>query len=277
MKHIPFSVAMSVYKNDEAIFFDRALQSITEEQTLMPNEIVLVVDGEVNVSIDEVIEKYLGKYPDIIKVVRLENNVGLGNALRNAIENCSYMIIARMDSDDVAAKTRFEEQLAFFEADETLDIVGGNISEFIGNEENIVSYRVVPSSHEDICEYLKKRCPFNHQTVMYKKTAVIEAGGYLDLFWNEDYYLWIRMFQHGAKMANSDSVFVNMRTGEGMYRRRGGKKYFTSEKFLQDYMLKCGIINRVTYLSNLIKRWIVQILLPNRLRGFVFKTFARRK
>ena len=56
--HVPFSVAMSVYKSDNPNFFDRALSSITDEQTIIPNEIVLVVDGPVNDEINAVIDKY---------------------------------------------------------------------------------------------------------------------------------------------------------------------------------------------------------------------------
>ena len=114
-------------------------------------------------------------------------------------------------------------------------------------------------------------------SVMYKKSSVYLAGGYMDLFWNEDYYLWIRMALQGAVMANTGTVLVNVRTGSDMYKRRGGKKYFQSEKFLQKYMLNHAMINRITYIENMLKRWIIQRLLPNSLRGVVFRTLARKK
>lgn len=271
MENTPFSVAISVYKNDNPAHFDRALQSITDEQTVQPAEIVLVVDGPVPDGLEAVIDKYAAA----LKVVRLPQNGGLGNALRVALENCSHELVARMDSDDVAVPTRFEQQLAFFAANEAVDIVGGDISEFVGEEQNIVAHRRVPATDREIKEYLKTRCPFNHVSVMYKKSAVDAAGGYLDLFWNEDYYLWIRMAEQGAVMANTGTVLVNVRTGADMYRRRGGKAYYRSEKFLQEYMRQRGMITQGVYLSNLLKRFIVQRLLPNSLRGVVFKLFAR--
>lgn len=269
-----FSVAMSVYKNDNATFFDKALESITEGQTLKPTEIVLVVDGFIDDGLNAVIEKYSKKY-DIFNIIRLPENLGLGNALKIAVENSKNELIARMDSDDIAVSTRFEEQLNCFKNDNSLDIVGGNISEFIGDENNIVAYRRVPISDSDIKQYLRIRCPFNHMTVMYKKSAVQKSGGYLDLFWNEDYYLWIRMFLNNAKFANTGTTLVNVRTGSDMYARRGGKRYFKSEIYLQNFMLKNKIINIFTYFTNIIKRFIVQLVLPNSVRGMVFRTFAR--
>lgn len=274
--HVPFSVAMSVYKSDNPDFFDRALSSITDEQTIKPNEIVLVVDGPVSNEINNVINKYEKKY-EVFNVIRLEQNGGLGNALKIAVENATHELIARMDSDDVSVSTRFEEQLKYFEINPEIDIVGGDITEFIGEENNIVGKRSVPLSNESIREYMKTRCAMNHVSVMYKKKAVESAGGYQDWFWNEDYYLWIRMWLNGAVFANTGSVLVNVRVGEEMYQRRGGSKYFESEKGLQDYMLKNKMINHSTYIKNVTKRLIIQKLMPNKLRGWVFRTFARKK
>lgn len=275
-RHAPFSVAMSVYKSDNPDYFDRALSSITDEQTIIPNEIVLVVDGPVSNEINNVINKYEKKY-EIFNVIRLEQNGGLGNALKIAVENANHELIARMDSDDVSVSTRFEEQLKYFEINPEIDIVGGDITEFIGEENNIVGKRSVPLSNESIREYMKTRCAMNHVSVMYKKKAVESAGGYQDWFWNEDYYLWIRMWLNGAVFANTGSVLVNVRVGEEMYQRRGGSKYFESEKGLQDYMLKNKMINHSTYIKNVTKRLIIQKLMPNKLRGWVFRTFARKK
>lgn len=274
--HEPFSVAMSVYRSDNPDFFDRALSSIIDDQTIKPNEIVLVVDGPVSNEINNVINKYEKKY-EIFNVIRLEQNGGLGNALKIAVENATHELIARMDSDDVSVPTRFEEQLKYFETNPEIDIVGGDITEFIGEENNIVGKRSVPLSNESIREYMKTRCAMNHVSVMYKKKAVESAGGYQDWFWNEDYYLWIRMWLNGTVFANTGSVLVNVRVGEEMYQRRGGSKYFESEKGLQDYMLKNKMINHSTYIKNVAKRLIIQKLMPNKLRGWVFRTFARKK
>lgn len=274
MTYTPFSIAMSVYHKDNAIFFDRALQSITEQQTVKPTEIVLVCDGPLNSELDAVISNYQARFP-IFNIIRLSENKGLGNALKLAVENASYELIARMDSDDVSVPDRFEQQLKFFQAHPEIDIVGGDITEFIGEEENIVGKRVVPKSDAEIKEYMKKRAAFNHVSVMYKKSAVQAAGGYQDWFWNEDYYLWIRMQLNKASFANTSTVLVNVRVGEEMYQRRGGKKYFQSEYGLQKLMLDKRMIGFSTFIGNVGKRVIVQMILPNKVRGWVFKKFAR--
>jgi len=274
--HEPFSVAMSVYKKDNPEHFDRALESIIIKQTVVPNEIVLVVDGPVTDEINNVIDGYCRMHQEVFSLIKLKENRGLGNALRVAVDNSRYDLIARMDGDDISVSTRFEQQLEQFKQYPNTDIVGGDISEFIGKEDNIVAYRYVPKDDADIKEYLKTRCPMNHVSVMYRKNAVQGSGGYKDLFWNEDYYLWIRMVENGCTMSNTGTVLVNVRVGSDMYKRRGGKKYFQSEKFLQKYLLEHKIIGIPTYLTNILKRWIVQCAMPNWLRGWVFKSFARR-
>ena len=118
-----------------------------------------------------------------------------------------------------------------------IDIVGGDIEEFTGDIQNKIGKRRVTATDAEIKEYMKKRCPFNHMTVMYRKSAVLKAGGYRNLYWNEDYFLWIRMAWQGCKMANTGTVLVNVRVGTDMYKRRGGRKYFESELYLQRYML----------------------------------------
>lgn len=271
---VPFSVVISVYKNDKAECFDLALKSVMVEQTVKPNEVVLIVDGPVSDEINQVIQKY-EKIQKNLNVIRLIENQGLGNALNIATQKCKNELIAHMDSDDISVPTRFEQQLALFEEHPELDIVGGDITEFIDNEINVVSKRTVPCDDKDIKEYMKHRCAMNHVTVMYKKSAVLEAGNYIEWFCNEDYYLWIRMLKQECVFGNTGTVLVNVRIGKDMYRRRGGKEYFKSEKKIQQYMLEHKIINQKLYVVNVLKRWIVQVLLPNSVRGFVFRKFAR--
>lgn len=122
---------------------------------------------------------------------------------------------------------------------------------------------------------MKKRCAMNHVTVMFKKSSVQKAGGYIELFCNEDYYLWIRMCLKNCKFANTGTNLVNVRVGDDMYQRRGGKKYFKSEMQIQRFMLKQGFISLYQFIINSMKRFCVQILLPNKLRGKVYQIFAR--
>lgn len=274
MDYPAFTVAISVYNNDTAEHLIESLESIITRQTVRPAEIVFVVDGPVSEQINKVIEEYEKKY-SIFTVIRLEENQGLGNALRLAVEKSQYELIARMDSDDIAVPDRFEQQLKAFEKHPEADIIGGDIEEFIASEEDVIASRKVPVSDGEIKQYAKKRCPFNHVSVMFRKEAVLRSGNYQDWFQNEDYYLWLRMLKAGCRMGNTGTTLVRVRVGQDMYRRRGGLQYYRSEAKLQKYMYREKIITFPTYAVNIIKRLIVQVLLPNRLRGWVFRHFAR--
>ena len=265
---------MCVYKNDNPEWFIVAVDSILQ-QTLKPDEVVLVVDGPISEELNEAIRQY--ESLDCFHVIRFDENQGHGKARNAGLNACSNELVAIMDSDDISLPERFEKQISFFTEDNSLDIVGGNITEFIDSPVNIIGKRSVPIDDSSIKKYMKKRCPMNLVSVMFKKTSVEKTGGFIDWYCEEDYYLWLRMAQMNMKFANCNEVLVNVRVGKEMYSRRGGWRYFKSEARLQRYMLKNKIIGFGTYCSNLVKRFIVQVLLPNKLRGWVFRKFAREK
>lgn len=271
-----FSITTAVYKNDKPVFVKDALDSMLVNQTVRPSDIVLVQDGPIPDALSKLLAEYENQYPEVMHVIRLEKNGGLGNALKIGVENAKYDIIARMDSDDICLPDRFEKQLAYLEAHPECDIVGGQMTEFIDTPDNIVGKREVPLANDEIYDYMKSRCALNHVTVMFRKEAVINAGNYQDWFWNEDYYLWVRMMMAGCRFANIPDVAVNVRSGEDQYARRGGKKYFDSEIGIKKLMLKNGMITRKEYIVNYVERFIIQLLLPNKVRGWVFRTFARK-
>ena len=267
-----FSVSMCVYGRDNPDWFRTAVDSILN-QTVPPSEVVVVVDGPVPEELDAVIRGY--EMMPVFKVIRLAENRGHGEARRTGLEHCSNDIVALMDADDISLPYRFEKQLAVFAENPDLSVLSGKIAEFVDEETNVVGYRSVPERHDEIYAYLKRRCPLNQVAVMFRKEDVREVGGYLDWYCNEDYYLWIRLRMAGKKFANLSDVLVNVRVGRDMYMRRGGWKYFRSEARLQRYMLKSRVIGLPTYLMNVSKRLAVQILMPSRLRGWVFQKFAR--
>lgn len=279
MEKIDFSVSICVYGKDNPNHFDAALESIIN-QTLKPTEIVLTVDGPVPDTIDKVIRKYQDSFGTGFKVVRLEKNLGHGEARRICFNNCSFEIIALMDADDLSVPARFEKQIEYFASHPEVSVVGGYITEFITTEKTtdtskIAGNRIVPELDEDIKHYMKKRCPMNQVTVMFKKDDVAEVGGYIDWYCEEDYYLWIRLALAGKLFANIPETLVNVRVGEEMYQRRGGWKYYKSEAKLQGYMLKNKITSLPRYIINVCERFVVQVLLPNRVRGWIFQKLAR--
>lgn len=275
MMHQPFTVCMAVYRNDNPRYIMQSIESITIRQTIRPSEIVLVVDGPVSKAIETVIKQQTELFPPL-RIIWLAENKGLGNALRIGVEAASNEIIARMDSDDIALPDRFEKQLEYFEANPDCDIVGGQISEFIDSEDNVVGKRSVPLLNDEIYTWMKKRCPFNHMTVMFRKTKILSVGNYIDWHYNEDYYLWIRMAESDCKFANLPDILVDVRVGEDMYARRGGWRYFKSEARLQNYMFRHHIISLPRRLYNIAGRFLIQVVMPNKLRGFIFRKLFRK-
>lgn len=269
-----FSVLMSVYKNENPEFFKAALDS-TVNQSCMPDEIVLVRDGEVPKELQGVIDEYISRYPKMLTYIPLAENKGLGNALMIGLEKSRNEIVARMDSDDICSVDRFKKQLEFLENNPDVDIVGGNISEFFGSPDKIIQYRTVFQSHDEIANDLKNRSPFNHQTVMFKKEAVMKAGNYQDFYLFEDWYLWVRMYLAGCRFANINDVLCNVRI-VSMSARRGGMKYYKSCKRLLKFMKQNGMLGFFKYTKIKTVRFIGYVLLPNKLRAFMYKKLLRK-
>lgn len=270
-----FSVAMSVYKNDIPAYFETSVLSIFN-QTCPPDEIVLVIDGPIPIPLQTSVYAMMEKV-GIMEIVRFSENKGHAAARQAGLEKARNELVAIMDSDDIAEPNRFEVLLKLLDEYPDVTVVGSIIHEFIGSPENVVGTRDVPEMDVDIKAYLKRRCPMNLVTVMLRKSDVMKVGGFIDWYCEEDYYLWIRLVESGYKFYNYQKSLVNVRVGEDMYQRRGGKKYFRSEARLQKYMFDHKMISLHQYAYNVMIRWLVQVAMPNRIRGWVFRTFARKQ
>ena len=269
MEYPKFSVLMSLYIKEKAEYLNEALASVLN-QTVKPNEIVIVYDGPITVELRNVVEKYVKNNPGLIKIIENPENKGLGLALADGVPQCKYELIARMDSDDICREDRFEKQLEEFVKDPSLDICGSHILEFEDKKENIVAQRRVPLVDKDIKEYQKRRDGFNHVSVMFKKKSVLAAGNYQTCLLMEDTLLWANMFMNGAKGKNIDDYLVYVRIGKDMYERRGGLDYYKKYKAGRKKVYETGYISWADYEITLIVQFIVAVI-PNRVRGFVFK------
>ena len=268
-----FSVLMSLYINEKAEFFDESMQSILR-QTVLPSEIVIVLDGPISEELSKTVENYKAENPGLIRIIENKKNKGLGLALADGIPACTYELVARMDTDDIARKDRFEKQLDLFMSDPKLDICGSHIIEFEGNIDNVLSKRKVPIKHKEIAEYQKQRSAFNHMTVMYKKSTVLRAGNYEHCPLMEDDMMWIRMLLAGAKCENVDDYLVYARTGYAMIERRGGWAYFLKYRNGRKKILETGYISKWDYLKTIVVQFVVA-LIPKKLRLFVFTKILR--
>lgn len=270
-----FSVLMSVYKSDNAFYFRAAFASIIE-QSLKPAEVILVKDGPVNKDLDLVISELSALYPALLKVVVLEKNMGLGYALDIGLAQCTHDIVARMDSDDISFANRFQQQIQVLQKNADIDLVGAWIAEFEGNIENVSSYRRTPETHDEIVRFSKRRSPFNHPSVVFRKAAILEAGGYHSYGTFEDYILWARFLMLGKKAYNIQQALVYFRIDANTYLRRGGFKKAMQEVRLQRDFFKMGFVSLPEFCSNVILRGCVR-LVPNIMRIMIYKIVNRIK
>jgi glycosyltransferase involved in cell wall biosynthesis len=269
-----FTVLISVYKKENPEFFDEALESIYN-QTLMPNEVLIIKDGPLSEGLDNVIDKYKRKFSEITNVLVLEKNVGLGLALKEGVLKSNNNIIIRMDSDDICMKNRFETQISFMKANPDIDAMGSWINEFDSDTGKINSIRKVKLNHKDIAIDGKIKNPMNHVTMAFKKDVVLNSVNYKDFLIFEDYYLWIRMIKSGYKLANISDCLVNVRAGDSMMGRRGGMKYFKQEFKFQLYLLNSYNLGYFKFVRNVLLRCVPR-LLPKKVITLLYK-ISRKK
>lgn len=269
-----YSVLMSVYHKEKPEYLKQAIASI-QAQTLPTDDFVLVCDGPLNDALDAVIAKKQQEMGKTLNVVRLAKNGGLGNALNEGIKHCKNELVARMDSDDIAYQDRCEKQIAVFYKHSEVSICSSIVEEFTSTPDVVDAKRVPPEAHEEIVEFAKKRNPFNHPCVMYKKSVVEAVGSYQDFYLLEDYYLWLRMLMAGYQGYNIQEPLLHMRAGSDMYLRRAGWKYAKTQVKLFKFMKEQGFIGEGQYIKSCVIR-SGSALAPNWLRKLMFEKVLRK-
>jgi glycosyltransferase involved in cell wall biosynthesis len=270
-----FSVIIPVYAKESEIYFDQSLKSILCNQSLKPNEVLIIEDGEIGELLDMVTLKYQAKYPDIVNVIKLQKNVGMGAAMNVGLLNAKYEWIARMDSDDIASSIRFETQFNYLKNNSEVSVLSSNIEEFQNEIGDLKRFRAIPEDHEKIINMMKSRNPINHMSVVYKRDLAILAGGYWKYRYYEDYNLWYEIYKSGARFHNLNEVLVYARIGNGMVSRRRGKEYFLCEKRLY---LKFKEDNFLTFFEYLVLLYLKKIVrsLPLKLLEFFYDIMLRK-
>lgn len=264
-----YSVLMSVYAKEKAEYLQESMESMFS-QTIKSDDFILVCDGPLGEELNKVIEEMETKYAEILHVIRLEKNMGLGNALNYGLKYCKYDLVARMDSDDISISNRCEKELEVFCNHSGISIVSGTILEFEKTTQKVIGKRSLPKLHKEICKFSRKRNPFNHPVVMFRKSAVQDVGGYSEeypLF--EDYYLWIRMLRNGNIGYNLQEPILYMRISTEMYLRRGGKKYASDMLKFHKWMKKVKWSDKKDYLTGAVPHALV-CLIPNGIRKIVY-------
>lgn len=267
-----FDVLICVYFKDNATKFKAALHSIFTN-SLLPGRVILVCDGPITKEIADIIQTFALRHPKLLKVVRLDENVGLAHALNVGLSYSNAAWIARADADDINHPSRFEVTAEYLAQNPDVDVVGTSILEFDENHE-ARTIRRVPLSDPDIKAFMKRRSPFNHMTVAYRRQLVIDCGGYPNLYCREDYGLWAKLAGAGVKMANMDEVLVHVSAGSAQIQRRGGLKYAKVEYQLQLALIYNGIKGPIAAVLDGLTRGLV-FLMPQKLRHVVYAFFLR--
>lgn len=240
------SVLMAVYTRENPLFLRQSLESIFS-QTRLPQEIVIVKDGPLIEALDTELTAAVERSPVPIRFVSLPDNLGLGEALRIGVEACQGDYVARMDTDDVALPNRFAVQMAFLEKNPTVDLLGAWIEEFNAEPGDLRRFRRVPTEEGRIRRFARHRSPFNHMSVIFRRSSVLAVGNYQPFYQLEDYYLWYRFLRAGYAVANLPEPLVYARIGNGMLKRRRGWTYLRSEWELLSLMRREGFLNVIDF------------------------------
>ncbi len=216
---------MSVYKNEKPEFLDEAIASIWTQQTLKPQQIVLVEDGILTDGLQEVIGKWAQQLGDRLTLCKNEQNLGLTKSLNLGLTKVTSDLVARMDSDDIAMPRRFELQEAYLEAHPEVSVVGGSMQEF--NSRNpAVNIRHYPLTHSEVMRSIYKASPLAHPTVMMRMSMFRNSRLRYDERFrtSQDIALWFDAICAGYKIANLPDVTFRFRLADDMFKRRSRAK-----------------------------------------------------
>ncbi|MBH0053557.1 glycosyltransferase [Salinibacterium sp. SWN139] len=268
-----FSLLLPVYSGDKPSFLERAFRSCVDDQTLPPTEVVIVQDGPVSAELSAMMQQLIAASTVPTTLLVLKHNRGLARALEAGLAQCNFDVVARMDADDVSLPTRFEKQRVAIAGG--LDLVGTAMFEFAEDDGSVIGKRIPPQGQEAIERYSRFHDPFNHPTVMYRRSAVKAAGGYIDVGLMEDYWLFARMIDSGARVENLQEALVMYRVSAGAYTRRGGLGQLSAELRLQREFRRLGFTTPLQNVRNVIVRGGYR-LVPVAIRRIAYRRFIAR-
>ena len=265
---------MALYAKEKPEYLRLAIKSMLD-QTVPPDEIVIVKDGPITKALQAVLDEFVSDNPSLFNIVGYEENRGLGYALQYGLEKCKNELVARMDTDDISKRHRCEIQLTAFAENEKLDLLGSSIDEFCESTDEILSRRVVPQTHKEIYNFAKRRSAFNHPTVMYKKSKVLSVGGYSDLRRNQDVDLFGRMLYAGCVAGNIEESLLFFRTNDSLAKRR--KSWVNSKSYIDTIkkFWKMGYSSFGDYAVVAVAQTTMSIM-PIKVQRWVYKKFLRK-
>lgn len=275
------SVIMATYAGDTPDHVAAAIDSILD-QTQPPDEVVIVATGSIPSALGDVLEDYRtdGENGDgdsvapPIHVHSRSTDRGPGDARAIGVEQARYEYVAVMDSDDLAVSDRLEQQVEFLNTHPEIAGVGGYIAEFETDPTDPELIREVPCDPEAVADCARTRAPINHPTFVVRRSNVLAAGNYPEMYHGEDYVLYGRLLDQGDQLANIPAVLTNVRAGTEMHARRGGWQLALEETTMLARLHRLGAMSLSWLCVNLAVRLPMR-LLPNQLRSAVYDRFLR--
>jgi len=269
---VNISVVLPTYGGDDPDALREAIESIVS-QTRVPDELVIVRDGPVPEANQTILDNFESEY-SFVQHVPLAENQGRALARKVGVERCQGDVVAMMDADDLCISRRLERQATYLQDNPEVDVVGAQLLEFDPENGEKLGVRTLPTDHKEIRDLAKSRSPVSQSTVMFRRSAALDAGNYRDVDRMEDYGLWVRMLANGARFANIPEVLVKARTGKKMYERRAGLEYAREELRLQREFIAVGFISPLQALRNVALRVPIRFV-PNAIRAYVYETLFR--
>lgn len=267
-----YSILTTVYQNEKTAWLRESIESMLA-QTVLTDDYVIVKDGPLTPELDAVIAEYAAAHP-FFHIVALEENVGLGGALRAGLAACKNDLVARLDSDDISLPTRCEKQLEAFAADRELAIVGTDMYEFQHDPNEITAVKIMPHAPDELYRYGKRRNAFNHSSVMYRKSVIEAHGNYSMARRSQDVELFSKILYHGCKCINLDEPLIKFRCGDTRVQRKKSWRNVKSDIRIFWGIHKMGYAGRSDFLYVL----AIQLgffILPEKAAGYLYRKLFR--
>lgn len=245
------SVLMTTYAREKAEHLRAALESL-KKQTYVPEQIVLVIDGPIDIAQRDVIKDLSNTktFPQIT-ILELPHNGGLAKALNHGLRACTGDYIMRMDSDDLSLHDRLMIEKTYLDSHPDIDLVASWSSEFV-DEANDLRLKTSPTEHDAIVEALKWRNVIAHPTILVRKSKLRAIGGYRETVGLlEDYDLYVRLILNGAKFHIIPKILLRVRTTQEQRARRGNLSYFINETRFRYQCFRNGFLNAKEFLFTL--------------------------
>lgn len=259
------TVLMAVY-NGEAHLAE-AVASILS-QDFVDFEFLIIDDGSTD-STPAILRSWKARDPRI-RVVRNDENAGLGFCLALGVREAAGEYVVRMDADDIAVAGRLRRQMEFLDQHQEVDIVGGSAVE-IDHSGKLGRHRTMPLDHADIVANIWA-CPLIHPTVAFRRQRVLVAGNYNPaLRRRQDYDLWFRCVHRGLRFANLPEALVYYRFEPTSHRKQSFKLALQ-----QAYIgwRGCRMLKRPLWQRFAVTGPVWRALLPRSMRHWAYRAMS---